>query len=341
VTLHPLDPFPFGWYQAAFTQELARGDVRALRLLGRDFVLWRDEDGEAHVMDAFCAHLGAHLGYGGRVEGRELRCPFHAWSYDGSGECVKIPYSHKRHKLARVRSYPVCERNGMVLLWWHPQAGEPLWQAPQIPEWADGAWSDGYVRTHCWSIRSKWREIAENGIDMTHFYYLHGVAALPQLERFQAEGHVWHSLIGHRFNTPLGERPGSFELFLHGPGLAWQRFVIDGVAEVVFAINISQIDEDVVSNRFSFLVPKQPIRADLPEMSERLIQEIIDQVTEDVPIWENKIIKDPPRLARGDGPIMAFRKWTEQFSAPAPQPSVREQPSPIRAVDRRGQLSKR
>jgi len=85
--------------------------------------------------------------------------------------------------------------------------------------------------------------------------------------------------------------------------------------EVVFAINITQIDEDHVTNRFSFLVRKEPLRADVHDMSDRLVQEILDQVSDDVPIWEHKIIKDPPRLARGDGPIMAFRKWTQQFSA--------------------------
>lgn len=339
MTLHPLEPFPMGWYQAAFAKDLAVGEVQPLQLLGREFVLWRDGSGAAHVMDAFCAHLGAHLGYGGRVEGNAIRCPFHAWKYDGCGECVEIPYSEKRHKLAGVRSHPVVERNGMVLVWWHPDCVEPLWQAPEIPEWSDPAWSSDYVRTHSWRICSKWREIAENGIDMTHFYYLHGVAALPELERYETKGHVWRSLIKHRFNTPLGERPGSFELHLHGPGVAWQRFKIDGVAEVVFAINITQIDEHTVTNRFSFLVPRERFSPELAGMSDRLVQEIIDQVSDDVPIWENKIIKDPPRLARGDGPIMAFRKWSQQFSAPGSDTPAGE--GSIRAIDRRKELSHR
>jgi nitrite reductase/ring-hydroxylating ferredoxin subunit len=315
VSRYPFDPFPRGWYQAAFAHDLAPGDVLPLRMLGRDLVLWRDSAGAPHVFDAFCAHLGAHLGYGGRVEGNDLRCPFHAWKYDGSGACVEIPYSAKGLGRARVRSHPVMERNGMLLWWWDPQAGEPDWEVPEVAEWADPRWSDGYVHTHCWTIHSRWREIAENGVDLTHFHYLHGVAALPELDGYRAAGPVWRSRTRHRFDTPVGQRPGSFDFELHGPGLGWQRFTIDGVAEVLFAISISQIDADVVTNRFSFMVPKHPAGSIAAKMTDRLVQEIIDQVNDDVPIWEHKVIKDPPMLARGDGPIMAFRRWTQQFTA--------------------------
>lgn len=322
MTLHPLDPYPFGWYHAAFARELSRGDVLPLRLLDHDLVLWRDEQGDPHLLDAFCAHLGAHLGYGGRVEGCAIRCPFHAWKYDGAGTCVEIPYSDKLHKLARVRSYPLIERSGMLMFWWHPEGREPLWDVPDLPEWADPEWSADYVRTHCWRVRTKWREIAENGVDMTHFYYLHGVASLPELEHYETDGHIWRSLIRHRFSTPMGERPGSFRLELHGPAYGWQRFTIDNLVEVVFAINFTQIDDEHVDNRFSFLVRKHPGSRDGADLSDRLCQEIIDQVSDDVPIWEHKIIKDPPRLARGDGPIMAFRKWTQQFSTSAGVPAA-------------------
>lgn len=315
MVLHPLDPFPFGWFHAAFEEDLAPGDVRPLHLLNRHFVLWRDELGEAHVLDAFCAHLGAHLGYGGRVEECSIRCPFHAWRYDAEGECVEIPYSDKRHKLAGLRSYPVVERNGMTMFWWHPDGLEPLWELPQLREWTDPGWTDDYVRQH-WRVRTKWREIAENGIDLTHFHYLHGVATVPELDYFHADEHVWHSNAVHQVHTPLGPTPGNFELELHGPGFAWMRFGIEGLAEILFVITITQVDDEWVDNRFSFLA-KRPARSDVPDRSEALIQEVIDQVTDDVPIWENKIVKDPPRLARGDGPIMAFRKWATQFSAAA------------------------
>ncbi|MGH9031676.1 MAG: Rieske 2Fe-2S domain-containing protein, partial [Acidimicrobiia bacterium] len=85
--------FPFSWYWAAYSDDLRRGDVRPARLLGRDLVLWRDERGDPHVMDAYCPHLGANLALGGRVEGCNLVCPYHWWEWDGDGRNARIPYS--------------------------------------------------------------------------------------------------------------------------------------------------------------------------------------------------------------------------------------------------------
>jgi 3-ketosteroid 9alpha-monooxygenase subunit A len=60
-------PIPFGWFQVAFPDDLAPGDVTALRYWSRDLVLWRDEAGAFHLQDAYCPHLGAHIGIGGTV----------------------------------------------------------------------------------------------------------------------------------------------------------------------------------------------------------------------------------------------------------------------------------
>src|SRR6185369_2291876 len=68
--------FPYAWYFAAYSSDIGVGDVVTVRWLARDLVIWRGEDGAAHVMDAYCPHMGAHLGYGGRVEGCNLVCPF-------------------------------------------------------------------------------------------------------------------------------------------------------------------------------------------------------------------------------------------------------------------------
>ena len=63
-------PHPFGWFQVAYPDDLAPGEVTAMRYWSTDLVLWRDEDGEFHLQDAYCPHLGAHLGVGGKVQRR-------------------------------------------------------------------------------------------------------------------------------------------------------------------------------------------------------------------------------------------------------------------------------
>src|SRR5690606_27941464 len=87
----PFASFPRGWYVVAFSSELQRGQVKTVRYFDRDIVLFRGDSGEAFALDRTCPHLGAHLGLG-QVEGDCLRCPFHAWAFDGEGRCVDVPY---------------------------------------------------------------------------------------------------------------------------------------------------------------------------------------------------------------------------------------------------------
>ena len=68
-------PLPNGWFQVAYSDELAPGQVEPLRYFAQDLVLYRTEGGRAQLADAFCPHLGAHIGYGGRVSG-EMRSSF-------------------------------------------------------------------------------------------------------------------------------------------------------------------------------------------------------------------------------------------------------------------------
>ena len=123
--------FPFAWYPVCFSGDLPPGAVKPARFLSRDLVLWRDHDGHAHVMDAYCPHLGANVAFGGRVEGTHLVCPFHWWEYDGDGANVRIPYSERTNRRARLGTYPTLDRNGFVLLWYHPDRRvAPLWDIP-------------------------------------------------------------------------------------------------------------------------------------------------------------------------------------------------------------------
>ena len=76
-------PIPASWYALTYSDELKTGEVLPVRLLNQQLVVFRDESGRAAVLDAFCPHLGAHFGHGGSVAGSRIRCPFHAWEFDG------------------------------------------------------------------------------------------------------------------------------------------------------------------------------------------------------------------------------------------------------------------
>ena len=99
-------PIPSGWFRVAFEDEIEPGSVRALRYFGRDLVLVCPEQGEPRVFDAYCPHLGAHLGFGGTVEGESLRCPFHGWRFDMQGPCIEVPYARRVPAQAALRGWP-------------------------------------------------------------------------------------------------------------------------------------------------------------------------------------------------------------------------------------------
>lgn len=121
-----------GWTWALASDELPRGQVRGVRLLGRDLVLWRGEDGEVRCADAHCPHMGAHLKEG-RVEGNALRCFFHHWRYDADGVLDDVPcLDHV--PAVRLRRWPVAEALGLVWVW---PGAEPRRGPPYVPELGD------------------------------------------------------------------------------------------------------------------------------------------------------------------------------------------------------------
>ena len=89
----PFPAYPNGWFAVLYSDELERGQVENLRYFGKEFVLFRDDEGAAHILDAHCPHLGAHLGHGGKVKGSEIECPFHAWRFGTDGRCTAVPYA--------------------------------------------------------------------------------------------------------------------------------------------------------------------------------------------------------------------------------------------------------
>src|SRR5205807_10497996 len=104
-----------GWFVVAFSDEIAVGAILPLRYFGRDLVAFRGEDGRVHLIEAHCAHMGAHLGVGGKVVGCAIQCPFHGWRSAGEGNCVELPYAKKIPPKARQEAWPTLEINGVVM----------------------------------------------------------------------------------------------------------------------------------------------------------------------------------------------------------------------------------
>ncbi len=181
---------------------------RPLYYFDRHLVIWRDDSGEAHVQDAFCPHLGAHLGHGGVVEGCEIRCPFHGWKFNAEGTNTDIPYADRTNQKGRINTYPVVERNGAVLAWYHPQGADPMWEVPQFPEFQGDA-DFAPITQRTFTIDAAWQELAENGVDSAHFRYVHNTAEVPELEKYETEGYRRHDALLAEVPHPPGRGRGS------------------------------------------------------------------------------------------------------------------------------------
>jgi len=304
----PIPPFPTGWFQVAYSDEVEVGAVVPLEYFGEHLVLYRDNNGTAHVLDAFCPHLGAHLGYGGVVEDNCIRCPFHAWRFDAAGQCVEIPYAEKIPSQAKLRSWPVFEANGMIMVHHHIAGGEPGWELPQLSEYNSDGWTP-YVRRR-WKVRTHNQEMAENGVDSAHFKYVHGTPEQPKT-RAEIDGHMFRVRSPVQYTTPQGDVEGQIASDSYGFGFSLVRFT--GIVETLLVSSVTPIDGEYVDVRFSFTTKRIGNETITANVANAFIAEIERQLGQDIPIWEHKIMKSPPVLCDGDGPIGLFRRWAKQF----------------------------
>jgi phenylpropionate dioxygenase-like ring-hydroxylating dioxygenase large terminal subunit len=161
------------WYPVCQSTHVKDKPV-GLRRLGMDIVLWRDSHGNIHAHDDRCLHRGAKLSVG-RVVNDMLRCAYHGWCYDASGQCTTIPTSKvAQTKLAprlSLRQFQAQERAGLVWLYFPESENAP---APPlvIPEELEDRNYSGFICENQWN--ANWILILENLADPMHGPFLHG-----------------------------------------------------------------------------------------------------------------------------------------------------------------------
>lgn len=306
-------PVPFGWFCVGWSGDIAVGETKPLRYFGQHLVLWRDEEGTAHVQDAFCPHLGAHFGHGGKVLGCELACPFHGWRFDEDGNNTLIPYSERLNAKGKLKTFPSVERNGLIFAWYHPHGIEPQWEIPVVPEFNDPENFTEPVH-RIYQVNAPWQELAENGVDAAHFRYVHNTEQVPELVEYIADSHIANMKSRQFFPTPRGVVEGYINSDSFGPGLSVVHF--GGIVDTILMGTNVPIDEKSCEMRFTFTVRKVGDDASFNStVGEAFVNEVDRQVREDKPIWENKAYLPRPALADTDGPFGKFRRWASQFYA--------------------------
>ena len=157
------------WWPVAFGEQINGMSPKKVRLLGEDFVLFRDGEGRLGMLESQCAHRRAPMEYG-RVEQGGLRCCYHGWLWSAEGKCLETPCEEPGSTLkdrVKMRSCPVQEAAGLVFTYIGRQP------APALPRYDMLVHSTGtrYVygnNNHC-----NWLQMAENAADLTHLNWLH------------------------------------------------------------------------------------------------------------------------------------------------------------------------
>ncbi len=167
------------WQPVALSREIAQPDSPPIRVrvLGEDFVAFRDTQGRVGVIEPHCAHRGANLFFG-RNEDCGIRCIYHGWKYDVDGRCVdmpNVPPGSGYHGKISIRAYPTREFGDLVWAYLGPRERVPD-GVPQL-EFGVLPASHRYVTKRL--QQCNWAQSMEGALDTAHFSFLHMPA--PQL----------------------------------------------------------------------------------------------------------------------------------------------------------------
>ncbi|MEJ2597383.1 MAG: aromatic ring-hydroxylating dioxygenase subunit alpha [Anaerolineales bacterium] len=301
------------WHAVARSEDVQQGSIRPARLLEEDLVLWR-LDGEVSAWKDLCLHRGTRLSLGS-VEDDLLVCPYHGWTYNWEGQCVRMPAhpDQKPSPRARLQRYHTREMYGLIWVC----LGEPKTDVPPFPEWEDPS----FRKIICgpYFLKAAGPRAIENFLDVAHFPYVHegllGQKDHPEIEDYEVEvGPEGVAARNVRVWQPDPDGSGSSALVTYTyqafrPLTAYFTKTSGGPRfSAFFTINpLSELASE------SWLLLALNYRHDVPEQELRDFEDRI--MAQDIPIVESQ----RPELLpldlqvelhlRSDRTAIAYRKW--------------------------------
>lgn len=154
------------WQPVYVGERLKAGHAVPIRVMGEDFTLYRGASGAPYVVDFRCAHRGTQLSVGW-VEEECIRCFYHGWKYDGTGQCVEQPAEGEGFApKVRIRSAPTQEYLGLVFAFLGEGAPPPFPRYPQLE-------AEGVVEVSSYLRQCNYFSTLENGMDQAHVPFTH------------------------------------------------------------------------------------------------------------------------------------------------------------------------
>lgn len=231
------------WHPVYRAQDLKPGWAKPIKIMGEQFTLYRGDGGKPHVVDFRCPHRQAQLSIGW-IEDDSIRCRFHGWKFDQTGQCVEQPAEKESFaEKMRIRSCPTEEYLGLIFVYFGEGTPPPL---PRYPDFEkDNLWAETYVRP-CNYVNN-----LEN--DPIHIPFTHRESEFymnrpPEIPDISVEESEWGVLLQSRFPS------GRLYITQHGlpnilcfrerdrDHLAW-RVPIDDDNHASFQLDVTHITE--------------------------------------------------------------------------------------------------
>ncbi|KAA2261215.1 Rieske 2Fe-2S domain-containing protein [Solihabitans fulvus] len=323
---------PTGWFQVAWSADVLVGEVVRLHYFDTELIAYRGSTGEVHVLDAYCEHLGAHLGHGGTVRGDHIVCPFHGWEWDRNGRNVRIPYQERPNRARRIRAWPVTERNEAVFLWHDTSNRDPLYEVPDIfALFGDDADAGQYYRAHpeCVLLRERLpvhpQYVIENGVDFAHFVFVHRASEMPRFTRQDFDEWRFHADFEMTFRPSRTSAAAGDGEVVHGGtqacnvGISLGFSRSWGTGTMRSMIGVTPVDENTSDIRSTTWLERLPgDRGDaIPAELTRRVRIANNQFLADVNIWAHQRYTEPPGLATEEARgFRQVRRWARRFYPP-------------------------
>jgi phenylpropionate dioxygenase-like ring-hydroxylating dioxygenase large terminal subunit len=304
------------WHVVAYAPDLQEGKPMAVRLLDEDLVVWR-VGGKIHAWRDLCVHRGTRLSLG-KIEQDCLICPYHGWTYDEQGQCIRYPAHPEQVPSARAhaRVYRACERYNWIWV----TLGDAERDVPSFPQWDDASFRKVYCGPYTYQASAP--RAIENFLDVTHFPFVHqgylGDPAYPEVNDYEAE------------ITPEGVVASNISVWQPDPDGTGQGARVNYIYKVLRPLTATFVKSSS-GPRFAMFFAVTPVSEmlsiahayvamDYSNLTEEAIRQFQDVITlQDVPIVESQ----RPELLpldlqaelhlRSDRTAIAYRKWLSEL----------------------------
>jgi hypothetical protein len=271
--------------------------------------------------------MGAHLGWGGRVVGDCIVCPFHGWEWNGAGENTRIPYQDRPNRAVRTPAWQVLERNQIVYLWHDREGRPPSWEPPDVFD-ALGVADQSFHDCHPdGEIRFGPRTldpfvVLDNAADPAHFVTVHD-SVLPVVVASEPDGHIFRVKLGFGSSwvtAPDTATGDALEILQIGVGLSLTVLGGRRSPSVVIVLSTTPIDLET-SEMFQTVWLQVAEGDDEPGRLAERMHRATHQLPRDIVIWEHQRYVERPAWAANEvRAFTALRGWASSFYEPANPP---------------------